>query len=210
MKTHLTLIAIALAGATSLPAHAGCVGDDRGSPHVDGNGGTRWNTTFHSRWTSQEIIWRGGSEGHRSTCPPNASGPCTYNWGQTKSASWTKSQGFTLTASGEVGKANNHLWHGVAQATYSREWSKTETTSQTFDFGVTFPRGKTIEPAIVLTRRYVEGNMIGGWIHYKTETSNNMAGSMTRYCYRWDGARTYGKWSDKRAEGSPRRTYFIY
>jgi hypothetical protein len=196
-------LALAAVCATySAQVNAGCTPQWRGSPHVDEYGGTNYRARTRAPNTWQDWIWRGGWEGERGFCPTNATSDCKYNWGRSKTTGTSTTHGLNISFSGEVGKANNHLWHGVATIGYNRQWTRYQESTQSFNYEVSHARGTFIEPIVVQNRRWTTGDMVGGWIYYEI--------TLGGYCYYWDPGRVYGAWSANRADGSQYRTFHIY
>jgi hypothetical protein len=209
-KNTIVLSVALVSTLASSFTYAGCgfYGDEgRGSPHSDGSGGgTQYRVQQQAGNTWQDWIWRGKSEDEVAFCPWQATESCKYNWGRSKTVGKSQTQGFSLTVTGDIGKANSHFAHANGTAGYERSWTKYSENTINFNYEVSHARGTFIEPIIIQQRRWRRGDMKGGWV----QTSQREDRGRTWTCYKWDGNRVYGRWTDNIAVGSAYRSFNIH
>lgn len=195
---------------TIAPAYAGCVWDDRGSPHADGGSATQLMRTQHAHNTWQDWFWRGSWEGKVFQCPwGNADPTCPINLDFTKGTSHSAQIQFGFDAGGGT---NDWFKKAVGSLAASFNYSKQRTWNNSFSFrpGGSIRRGQKAEPITVQDRRWQRGYYRGGWVQTgsRTVTSGRLVVGVQR-CYDFQNWHNFGGWTTNQAEGSSFHTIHI-
>lgn len=214
MKTTIVSTALAVLASTAAPAWAGCVQENRGNPHADGDK-TRLVWRTRSSTTFQDWIWRGKDHPPILFCDWSNNTDCPFHWTRGYSQSWSKS-----TSVGFGAGASTNDWlktaQGSLQFAFNRTWQKTYSQSDSFTLDGSGHRGQYGEPIVVQKRRWTRGNFVGGW--YETShqpkryvPNNRITVTIPEtWCYDYDANRTYGQWTTNEADGPSYMAWHIY
>lgn len=211
MSKAKRVVLSAVAAATLLTsmsqAVAGCVAEDRGSPHADGGSWTTQQQTQHAWNTWQDWFWRMSWEQPIFQCPwGNALPTCPITTNFTKSVSHSKEWGVSF---GPEGGTNDWFKKAVASLGFNFNYSQQKTWTDSFSFipGGAIQRGQKVEPITVQERRWRKGHFHGGWVETYSYQDRYRR---TFHCYDFDWGRNFGEWTTNTADGSSYHTYHIF
>lgn len=217
-KMKIRRLASLVAAAALLSSQAASAHDqhsnyDLGSPHAAGDSGTVHVVDQQANNTWADWFWRGKDHGYNYQCPWN-------NGKDTCSASWnvTETHGTSIGFGGGINPGGNSAnWFSKVQgslaASFSFDYSRSQSTSMAFNQGVDIRRGQWAEPIFIQVRRWQKGHFKNGWVQSGYNAGyhgHDGSGSPAEWTYSWTGNITYGGWETNTAMGRPYTTFNIH